>query len=239
MPTFVTTENMSRKKCIILGAGGHSRVILDCLLADSSVEILALTDPDPSLHGLDLFGIPVRGPDSEIAQLISEGATHFVVGTGSVGDNTVRARVFELGKNHGLTPMTVCHPSGICSPFSKVGSGVFVGPAAVVNAGAEVGDNVIINSAAVVEHDCKISDHVHVATGARLAGGVCVDRGAFIGAGATVREGITIGKRALVAAGSLVIEDVDSRSVVMGVPARPKFNSEETDDELNNDAGAE
>ena len=35
-----------------------------------------------------------------------------------------------------------------------------------------------------------------------------------------LRPGITVGEEAFVAAGAVVIDDVDPRTVVMGVPAR-------------------
>lgn len=208
-------------RCLILGGGGHARVLIDSLRAGEAAVPCAVLDADSSLWGRDVLGVPIRGGDDLLPRLMHEGVRHFVVGVGGVGDNAPRRRLFEQGVACGLTPLTVYHPSAICSRWARVGAGSVLYPAAVVNAGAVVGCNVIINTGAIVEHDCVIGDHAHLATGARLASTVHVGLGAHIGAGAIVRQCIAIGEGAVVGAGAVVIRDVAPGAVVVGVPARP------------------
>ena len=207
------------RRCVILGAGGHARVLIDSLkaLGESPLGVL---DRDPALWGRVLLGVPILGGDELLPQLVQQRVTHFVVGVGGAGDNQPRRRLFELGMTSGLAPMSVRHPSAVCSSYATVGAGSVLYPNAVVNAGAVLGVNVIINTGAIVEHDCDIGDHAHVATGATLAGNVKVGRSAHIGAGATVRQGVLIGEAAIVGAGAVVVKDVESWTVVVGVPAR-------------------
>lgn len=211
----------SQVRCLILGGGGHARVLIDSLQASGIAELVAVLDRNPSLWGKDLLNVPVLGGDELLPALARQGVTHFVVGVGGVGDNGPRRRLFELAMAHGLTPLTVVHPAAICSTRASVGAGSVIFPAAVVNAGACVGQNVIVNSGAIVEHDCNIGDHAHVATGSRLCSTVDVGIGAHIGAGATVRQGLCIGEGAIVGAGAVVVRDVAPCTVVVGVPARP------------------
>lgn len=206
--------------CVILGGGGHARVIIDCLLAGGVGRPCAVLDADPSVWGTSLLDVPIRGGDEMLLELVQGGATQFVVGLGSVGDNRPRGRLFALGLSCGLTPLTVRHPSSVCSTWASLGAGSVLFPAAVVNAGASLGKNVIVNSGAIVEHDCRIDDHVHVASRACLCGTVRVDEYAHIGAGANVRQGLAVGPGAIVAAGAVVIEDVPAWTVVGGVPAK-------------------
>lgn len=208
-------------RCLILGGGGHAHVLIDCLQASGIAIPHAVLDPDPALWGKEVSGVPVLGGDELLPQLVRQGITHFMIGLGAVGDNRPRRRLFELAVAHGMTPLTVCHPSAISSPWAKVGVGSLLAPAAIVNAGAVVGDNVIVNTAAVVEHGCVIGDHAHVATGAKLASTVTVGACTHIGAGATVRQGLSIGEGAIVGAGAVVVKDVAPWTVVVGVPARP------------------
>lgn len=210
-----------RVRCLILGGGGHARVLIDSLLSGGGVaEHYGVLDKDRSLWGKEVLGVRVLGGDELLPEQVRQGATHFVVGVGSVGDNGSRRRLFELGLTHGLMPVTVRHPSAICSQWAKVGEGSALFPGAIINAGAIIGVNVIVNSGSIVEHDCVVGDHVHVATGSRLCSTVCVGVGTHIGAGATVRQGIAIGEGAIVGAGSVVVKDVAPWAVVVGVPAR-------------------
>lgn len=207
-------------KQIILGGGGHARVLIESLYPSGLAENVCVLDKDRSLWGKDLLGVPVLGGDELLPELVHQGATHFVVGLGSVGDNRPRQRLFELGLSAGLIPLTIIHPAAIFSKWAKMGAGTVIFPGAVVNTDAFLGVNVIVNTGAIVEHDCVIGDHVHVATGSRLCGAVQVANGAHIGAGATIREGVSIGAGAVVGAGALVLKDVEPGTVVVGVPAR-------------------
>jgi sugar O-acyltransferase (sialic acid O-acetyltransferase NeuD family) len=203
------------------GAGGHAKVLLEALQAHGDVEVVALLDEDPRLHGTNVLGVKVLGGDELIERLRRDGVTHAFIGVGGTGNNGPRRKVFDLARRSGLSLINVIHSSAVVSPSASVGDGTAVCPGAIVGPGARVGENVIVNTGAIVEHDCAIGDHVHVASGAVLAGGVFVGEGAHVGAGATVKQGVRIGRGALVAMGAAVIEDVPDGATVAGVPARP------------------
>src|SRR3989338_6725237 len=207
-------------RCLILGGGGHAGVVIDSLRASGLAAPHGVLDANRALWGKAISGVPVLGGDDLLPRLMRQGIAHFVTGVGGIGDNSPRRRLFELGLAHGLIPLTVRHPSAVCSPSATIGRGSVFNPAAVVNAGAVIGVNVILNTGAIVEHDCVIGDHVHIATGAKLAGTVCVGAAAHIGAGATVRQCLTVGEGAIVGAGAVVVKDVEPWTVVVGVPAR-------------------
>ena len=193
--------------------------MIDSLLEGGYGDPVGVLDQDRSLWGKELLGAPILGGDDLLPQLARHGSTHFVVGLGAIGDNKPRQLLFELGLEHGLTPLTIRHPASICSPFATVGEGSVIFPGAVINAGASLGVNVIVNSGAIVEHDCVVGDHAHIATGSRLCSTVHVGPSSHIGAGATVRQCISVGEGAVVGAGSSVVKDVKPWTVVTGVPA--------------------
>ena len=225
----MTKGNLVR--CVILGGGGHSRVLIDSLQACGYSGSTVILDQDRNLWGKQLLDVPILGGDELLPDLVRRGATSFVVGVGAVGDNGPRRRLFELGVHYGLTPLTVCHPKAVLSKHATIGEGSVIFPAAVVNAGAVLGANVIVNSGAIVEHNCSVQDHVHLATGSRLCSTVHVGIGAHIGAGATVLQCVSVGEGAIVGAGAVVIRDVERWSVVVGVPAR--INGSAASDGLN------
>ena len=208
------------KLCVILGAGGHASVLLDALLLKPSELEFVVLDSNKNLHGKEMLGVPILGDDSLIPGLQCLGDTRFVIGVGGSGNTIPRQRLYESALESGLLPLSVLHPSAICSSNSILGEGVQLLAGCIVNAGAKIGDNTIINSGAVVEHGCRIESHVHIASSATVCGDVFVGEGAHIGAGATIKQGIAIGRRAIVGAGSVVIKDIPAGVVAVGVPAR-------------------
>ncbi len=208
---------------VIVGAGGHARMLIDALQAAGESRAIGLLDANPERRGTRVLGVPIVGDDAALATLAAAGTRWFAVGLGSPvnGNLAPRRALYEAAVAHGLTPLTIVHPTAVVSRYAEIGGGAQLLPLAVVNAAALVGANTIVNSGAVVEHDCVVGDHAHIATGARLTSAVTVGDGAHVGAGAIVRQGIRIGARAVVGAGAVVVADVRDGVVVAGVPARP------------------
>lgn len=204
---------------VVIGGGGHARVLVDALRACSSLTI-AVLDARPEACGSSVLDAEVIGSDDLLPALFAAGTRSFAVGVGSTQDGRLRARLFERAVALGLEPHTVVHPKAIVSPWAKLEPGVQVFAGAIVNPQAIVRKNAIINSGAIVEHDCVIGEHAHVAPGACLSGCVHVGELAHIGTGATIRQLITIGESAVVGAGAVVVKDVPPKAVVTGVPAR-------------------
>lgn len=205
---------------LILGGGGHARVLLEALGLMGFNRPLAVLDRRAETWGGLFHGLPVLGGDDLLPRLASLGCAQFLVGQGSVGDNRPRRRLFNLALEHGLTPLNVMHPLAYLAPSALAGPGAQLMAGAIVNTAARLGANVLVNCGAIVEHDCVVADHAHVASGARLSGGVQVGEAAHIGTGAVIKEWLCIGAGALVAAGAAVIAPVPAGALVAGVPAR-------------------
>lgn len=205
--------------CVILGAGGHARVVLDALIAQSRWQRFVFLDRDPALRGRQVSGVPVVGNDDDLAQAGGNGFTHFIVGVGGIGDNAPRLKLYEKGLAAGLEPATAVHPAACLVASCVIGDGTAVLAGVVVNPDAMVGRNVVLNTGCIVEHDCRIGDHVQVSPGAIVLGGVSVGRLAYIGAGAVLIQGVRIGEGAVVGAGAVVLADVPDGARAVGVPA--------------------
>ena len=203
---------------LVLGAGGHAKVLIEALLASSAV-IAGILDPEPSLAGTSLLGVPVLGGDQIVADFSTSGIL-LVNGMGSVGLPIRRQRLYEHFRGKGYKFASVVHPSAIIASDAELNAGAQVMAGSIIQPGCRIGCNAIINTKASVDHDCLIGDHVHISPGVTLSGGVRIGAGCHLGTSATVIQGITIGMGSLVAAGAVVVSNVDSNTMVKGLPAR-------------------
>jgi len=206
------------KPVIIVGGGGHGRVLADILRLQDT-EVLGYTDPTPSGSGLELLGIRYLGDDGTIDGF-SQDQIKLVNAIGSVGNTDKRRAVFNCFKEKGYSFATLVHPSAIVSSDTLQSEGLQVMAGAVVQAGTTIEANVLINTRATVDHDCRIGAHSHIASGAILSGGVTLGEGVHVGCGATIIQGIHVHGRTVIGAGALVLQSVRVECTVVGVPAK-------------------
>lgn len=209
-----------KHKVVLLGAGGHAKVILDILKSSQEFEIIGLLDSNAEKIGTRVLDTPVIGTDEMLPELLASGIKHAFVGLGSVKDNWLRGRLYDKLSDLGLEVINVIHPTAIVSDNCELGAGNAVFAGAIVNPGAKVGCNCILNTGCIVEHDVVIGNHVHISPGAVLAGNITIGDYTHIGLGAKIIQGINVGSNSVVGAGAVVIEDVPDNSIVVGVPAR-------------------
>ena len=205
-------------RLIIIGAGGHGRVVAD-VAREAGMTPCAFVDCDPPAETVD--GLPVFVSFEEaVTQCAPDGATPAFIS--AIGDNHNRAKEYERALAAGLEPAQVIHPTATISDSATIGPGVFVGPQAVVNTAARIGKNAIINTAAVVEHDCTVGAHAFVAPGAVLCGASSVGDYSFVSAGAVIIPLVSVGSNALVAAGAVVTNNYPNNVRLFGIPAKAR-----------------
>lgn len=202
---------------VVIGAGGHGKVILEALL-EAGIEVIAVVDSDAERHGTTLLDVPVVGGDQELQRWRPQDIL-LANGIGSTGQRH-RRHLFERMKAAQYRFATIIHPSAVIGREAMIAEGGQVMAGAVLQPGVLLGRNAIVNTGARIDHDCVIGDHCHVAPGAVLCGGVRVDLDAHVGAGAVVIQNMVIGEGALVAAGAVVVRPVSAGGRVGGVPAK-------------------
>ncbi|WP_336802185.1 acetyltransferase [Kaistia sp. MMO-174] len=208
----------TKGRLLLLGAGGHGRVVADIAEASGWQDVSFLDDRWPQL-AQNLAWSVIGKVDEGIESL--GGAAAFV----TIGDNRSRLRLLRRLMATGATIPVLVHPSAVVSRHAVLGAGSVVMPNAVVNAGAVIGDGVIVNTGATIDHDCRLADGVHVSPGAHLAGGVSVGEASWVGIGAAVRESIRIGAGVMIGAGAAVVSDIPDLQIATGVPARGRSRS--------------
>lgn len=211
---------------ILLGAGGHAKVLLDALKL-TGVQVKGVVDP--ALAGTSKLwrGIPVIGNDDDLLKLKPD---HVVLinGTGSLPYSSLRQRLFHRFTESGFQFMSVIHPSALIGAGVALGEGAQIMAGVIIQADTTIGNNSIINTGALVDHDCVIGRDVHLAPGVVVSGGVCIGDGAHIGTGSSIIQGVSIGAGAIVGAGTVVVKDVPERHKLLGQAPQPltKLDSE-------------
>ncbi len=196
---------------VLIGAGGHAKVVADAVLASGGTVAGFYDDmPDPS------------------AAVVIPGATH--LGPLVSASPETRPLIVALGaldlRRTSIDACAKCtfasavHPKAIVSPHAAVSPGTLIAARAVINPGARIGPHAIINTGAIVEHDCTIGENTHIGPGAILSGGVTVGSDTLLGSGAIVLPGVKIGSNCVVGAGAVVTNNLPDGSRAVGVPAR-------------------
>lgn len=200
------------KRLVIVGAGGHGKVVADIALKNQYKKIIFLDD---NAAGTCL-GFPILGTSDEIMGL-DDGNTEFVI---AVGSNHVRKKIAE---GHLANWVTLIHPSAQIGAGVRIGNGTVVMAGAVINPGAVIGEHCIINTGAVIEHDDVLSNYVHVSPNAVLGGTIHIGDCTHIGIGAVVRNNINICDNCIIGAGAVVVGNITENATYVGIPAE-KFS---------------
>ncbi|RJQ53083.1 MAG: acetyltransferase [Nitrospiraceae bacterium] len=208
-----------KEKIILLGGGGHSKVLIELIRLDNKYRIAGILDPNLRI-GDNIADIPVIGGDDLLPALYGKGVRNACIAVGSVKDNSARNSLYKTAKSAGFIVPPLIHPRAVVSGMSEISEGVQVMANAVVQPGCFIGENTIINTGAVLEHDCRVGEHAHISSGSVVSGGCHIGEGSFIGSGSAVIQGIHIGKNAVVAAGAAVVNNVPDNALVKGVPAK-------------------
>lgn len=203
---------------VVVGGGGHAKVVISILRKLKCYRILGYTDPKD--NGV-VLGVPYLGLDGALATLaVGPDKLGIALALGQIGLGEQRFKLWTRLATPALCFPFIVSPGAVVNEGVSGGEGVVVMDGAVINTGATIGRGAIVNTNGTVEHDVVLEDWVHVAPGATISGGVTVGRFSMIGAGATVIEGIKIAAGCMIGAGATVVRDLAEAGVYVGTPAR-------------------
>lgn len=218
------------KKIVLLGSGGHCKVIQDIVKAEQSYDIAGILDDRETGHRLEegvhyapiSYAIELSRQDPELRFIIS------------IGSNPIRKAIANKLKLPPEKYAVLVHPSAVVGSNVQIGFGTVVMPGAMINADAAIGNHCIINTRGVIEHDNVLEDYVHLSPNASAAGGVQIGEGAHVGIGASIIPGIQIGRWTTIGAGAAAVKNVPSYCTAAGVPAKPiKFHERAVDEQAH------
>jgi len=204
----------TKRPLIIVGYGGHGRVVADIARALDEAPDWFLDDK-PTAVGADVV---ISGPIR--TQIPRHIATHrYVV---AIGATAIRRELSEMILAAGGELATLVHPTAVIAPDVTIGVGTVTMAGAIVNTGTRIARFAVVNTGAILDHDNIVEDNVHISPGCSLAGRVTCCRDSFIGTGTSIIPRMVVGEGAVVAEGSTVIKPVRAHTLVAGCPAAEK-----------------
>lgn len=202
------------KKLVIVGAGPHSKVIIDIIEGMNEYEIIGLTD---LVKQGSVLGYPILGNDNILNDLKIQGIEFAFI---AVGNNIIRKKLTQYVLKLGFKLVNAISIHSKLSEYLSLGKGIAVMPGAIINADSIIGDGVIINTNASIDHDCKVGSFVHIAPGSAVSGSTIIEEGAFLGTGTKVIDNVHIGKNTIIGAGGVVVKNIPSNCIAVGLPAK-------------------
>ncbi len=201
---------------IIIGAGGHSKILIDILEENNEFKIVGLLDDNKITHGRYVLDYKILGNVESINNYDPKN-TRFVL---SIGNNQVRRKLFNKITSLGYVPENVISKNAIISKYAKLGNGLVINAGVNIHPDVNIQDNVIIGMNATISHDTVVENDVHISPGVHLTGSVYVETGSDIGTGTVVIPSVRIGRDSIIGAGAVVTKDIESYSVAVGTPAK-------------------
>lgn len=149
-----------KPKIVIIGAGGHGKVVCDAIIFQNKFEVIGFVDTTLEIGNVVIGNFKIIETQKNISNLKGV-AEYYIV---AIGNNEVRTKIAHETKSF-LKPATVIHPSAIIGSDVTIGEGSVVLANSVINASSSVGENSIINTGNIIDHDCKIGNNVRLSIG--------------------------------------------------------------------------
>jgi sugar O-acyltransferase (sialic acid O-acetyltransferase NeuD family) len=196
-----------REKLIIYGIGRFAEYVKYAFQYDSDFEIAAFSI-ESSLHETNTFaGLPLV-PFEDLAQIYPPDSYYIFV---AVGQNEIRARIFEEAKSRRYNLASYVSSKAITWNNLEVGSNCFIGEGSTIQPFVKIKNNCIL-FAANIGHHSTIGDNVLISA-MTLGGNVEVGNNCFLGMNSTVAQNVKIAEKTIIGMGCSISGDTQSNSV--------------------------
>lgn len=206
------------KNIVIIGAGGVGREVSLIIQQINELEqtwnLLGFIDDNTDNWGKVINGYSVIGGIDSLEFLSND--TYIVI---AIANYKVKRNIVNKINNK-FKFATIVHPKVWIHDYMTVGEGTIIYEGAILTANIEIGNHVIISPKCGVGHDSIIKDYVSLLWNVNVSGNDLIEEGVMMGSGSTVIQGKKIGKGSIIGAGAVVVNDIESFSTAVGVPAK-------------------
>ena len=209
-----------KEKVIIIGDGGHAKIVIDILYEMNKYDILGITSKNNDKK--EFYGLPILGNDEVLLEFKNKGIHNIAIGIGGFKDNGLRTRVFDKFSLMGFNIVNVIHPKAIISKSVKLGKGNVIFAGVILNPDVKLGNNVIVATGSTIDHETIVEDNCLISAGVTIGANTKIGNGSLCALGSKIISDVSIGKSVLVAAGAVVVNNIKDGTRVFGVPAKEK-----------------
>ena len=204
-------------KIVVIGGGGHTKVVISILKKINTYEIAGYTDVK---NRGEILGVKYIGNDSVLKNLYKNGIKNAVLGLGFIKSNKKRKNVLEEISNIDFHYPAIISNNAVINEDVTIGMGTVIMDGVIINSGTKIGNFCIINTKSSIDHDCIIKNHTHIAPGVTLTGGVEIGNNVLIGTGANIIQYKKVVDNTIIGAGSTVVEDINEPGLYGGTPTK-------------------
>jgi sugar O-acyltransferase (sialic acid O-acetyltransferase NeuD family) len=209
------------KNILIIGSGGHARVIASEIILQRKFKLLGFIDEKKKKNE---FVFKYKNKKFYILgniKSLKSKRFYKIYAIIGVGLNSKRKKILEEVKkvNKNLIWKKIISKNSILNN-SKVGEGSFIGSGVIINNESKIGSHCIVNTGAIIEHNNILKDYASIGPGAMTGGNVIIDKFSFVGLGSIINNDIRIGSHVVVGSNSLITKICKSNCVYYGQPAK-------------------
>lgn len=168
------------KRLLILGAGGHGKVVREVALSICNINQKAVYEIVDFLDDQSEIAV---GKIAELEKFRDKYSDVFC----GIGNNTTRKQLLDKAKELGFHIPVLIHSTAYISSSALMEAGTVVEPKAIVNTNTVVHRGCIISVGAILDHDVEIGEFAHVNAGAIVKAGGRVESGKKLDAGEVVQ----------------------------------------------------
>ena len=200
---------------------------------------LFINHPSPSIHESTVIAEGARIKESSFI------GPNCIIGKARIGENCIlKGGIFIADNVNIFNNVTIEHGAVIGSDgygYSRakdgeiehfphiggvqIGDDVYIGANTCIDRGS-LADTIIgkgskIDNLVHIAHNVNIGENVLIIANSMIAGSVKIEKDSWIAPSASILNQKSIGEGCTVGMGAVVLKDVEPRSIVAGVPARP------------------
>ena len=206
------------KNIIIIGAGGVGRevslIIEKINKLKATWNLIGFIDDNINSWNRIINGYQIIGGMDLLETLPLD--TYVVI---AIANYNIKKKIVNKINNK-FKFATIIDPKVYIHDYMTIGEGTIIYEGAIITANIQVGNHVIISPKCGIGHDSIIKDYVSLLWNVNVSGNDVIEEGVMMGSGSTIIQGKKIGKGSIIGAGAVVIDDIDSFTTAVGVPAK-------------------